>query len=329
MEGVGEDADYHYLNITAENGYLKRLVHQTIRSEYTNILQTEGRGAFVQITRVTPESLLRRKNQQTTKQIGMEKHLSQDVGLRRVIDLLFECGKPLIGHQVWMDLMFLVATFTQVPFPPHLDEFKRLMQRYYPTCLDTKCILSHHPLLRDTFTVETLEGLMLYTTFVDKVAIHLDDAHQRYMYSESLHEAGYDAYCTGVVFLRLAFLVSEAGTRLLEGDGQLSTDLVQRLNGKLHVHRTQDATLDLYSPVQVHYNHINVLHIQTMVQEREIDNKLSPVLDVPFGLQRAGPDAWWLVLGHITGALVDSTPYLSLVQQSLSGAVVKAHMDIQ
>lgn len=53
-------------------------------------------------------------------------------GFSVVFELLRECGKPAVGHNVRYDLAFCLAAFVQRPLPKTWREFKRLVGAWFP-----------------------------------------------------------------------------------------------------------------------------------------------------------------------------------------------------
>lgn len=75
-----------------------------------------------------------------------EREMYEAVGFRHVIDILEECKKPLVGHNMLLDLVMLYAHFIE-DTPQELAEFKKLLHKKFPIVIDTKYLISSAPAL--------------------------------------------------------------------------------------------------------------------------------------------------------------------------------------
>jgi hypothetical protein len=57
--------------------------------------------------------------------------LEAEGGFRRVIDVLIEAKKPVVGHNLLLDLVHTLS-FLQLP-PPTSDQFKSQLHALFPT----------------------------------------------------------------------------------------------------------------------------------------------------------------------------------------------------
>lgn len=122
---------YDFLNISTAgqtiNGYQKRLVHQIVRSKYPN-LTTLGKSTFVQVVKNDPAA---EKLKREERRARFDKDLQKGVGLRHVIDALFKSRKPLIGHNLFTDLINLYKCFVG-GLPETVKEFGALIHGTFP-----------------------------------------------------------------------------------------------------------------------------------------------------------------------------------------------------
>lgn len=115
------------------SNYQKLIVHQLVQTRFPK-LTTQGKGTFVCVTRATEESLRRKKAE--TKDAQREQ-IDTAVGLRRIIDELFEPKRPdgkkivLVGHNCFMDLLHLYNCFIG-KLPEKVEDFSALMSEYFP-----------------------------------------------------------------------------------------------------------------------------------------------------------------------------------------------------
>merc|ERR1712137_130095 len=124
-----------------------------------------------------------------------EKELKR-IGFRRVVELMCEAKKPLLGHNMLLDLCHFYNAFIGA-LPQTAEEFRLGLLEPFPVLLDTKYmsskLTSGHTGLEDlykvaqTYTNPKIQIPEEYPDFSDKPA----------------HEASFDAFCTGYVFVKL------------------------------------------------------------------------------------------------------------------------------
>uniref|UniRef100_A0A9J8CD92 Poly(A)-specific ribonuclease PARN n=1 Tax=Cyprinus carpio carpio TaxID=630221 RepID=A0A9J8CD92_CYPCA len=187
--------------------FQRKLIYQTLNSKYpkglhVETLETEKKERFIQISKVDEEERRRREQQ---KQQREQEELNDAVGFSRVIRAISKSGKLVVGHNMLLDVMHTIHQFCG-PLPEELDDFKEVAMSVFPRLLDTKLMASTQPFkeiisntslaelhkqLRETPfrspTTECPEGLQSYDTS-----------------TEQLHEAGYDAFITGLCFISMA-----------------------------------------------------------------------------------------------------------------------------
>eukprot|EP00117_Sycon_ciliatum_P050041 scpid59031/ scgid35382/ Poly(A)-specific ribonuclease PARN-like domain-containing protein 1 len=168
------------------------------------------------------EASIRQKRQTSFKdaqaQQACEEQLTEACGFLLVFKHLMQAKKPLLGHNMFMDLLFLYDKFYK-PLPVSYDTFKEDIHDLFPVLIDTKHIANQvkrelsHPggdLVRNT-------GLdALHTNLTSKAcdntaamfpSIHLDTESSRYEEAQ-FHEAGYDSFVAGVVLIRMCHLLA-------------------------------------------------------------------------------------------------------------------------
>uniref|UniRef100_A0A673J6J5 Poly(A)-specific ribonuclease PARN n=1 Tax=Sinocyclocheilus rhinocerous TaxID=307959 RepID=A0A673J6J5_9TELE len=135
----------------------------------------------------------------------LQEELNDAVGFSRVIRAISKSGKLVVGHNMLLDVMHTIHQFCG-RLPEELDDFKEVAMSVFPRLLDTKLMASTQPFkeiisntslaelhkqLREkpfrSPTTECPEGLQSYDTS-----------------TEQLHEAGYDAFITGLCFISMA-----------------------------------------------------------------------------------------------------------------------------
>uniref|UniRef100_A0ABK0LCB0 Poly(A)-specific ribonuclease PARN n=1 Tax=Rattus norvegicus TaxID=10116 RepID=A0ABK0LCB0_RAT len=114
-------------------------------------------------------------------------------------------GKLVVGHNMLLDVMHTIHQF-YCPLPVDLNEFKEMTTCVFPRLLDTKLMASTQPfkdIINNTSLAE-LEKRLKETPF-DPPKVESAEGFPSYdTASEQLHEAGYDAYITGLCFISMA-----------------------------------------------------------------------------------------------------------------------------
>ncbi|CAB3994065.1 pre-piRNA 3 -exonuclease trimmer-like, partial [Paramuricea clavata] len=193
--------------------FFQYLLYQEIHKKFVKLgceVQTQGK---LLVKKETDEKQLPDYEQQILKIV------CQSCGFSRVFDMLVKLKKPLVGHNLLTDILFMYEKFNS-SLPDDYDNFKRDIHRLFPYIIDTKHIafaLNRHEILRETdlFRKTNLEELYtelschkgLYYVLYTPTIAHSKFC-QKYVDSHSLHEAGYDAYISGYVFLRMAHILT-------------------------------------------------------------------------------------------------------------------------
>lgn len=134
------------------------------------------------------------------------------LGFTKVFRLLKSLEKPIIGHNVLNDLMILTNVF-EAPLPKSFTNFKNHLHNLFPVIYDTKTIsFELRNIIPQTkrWKENTLEHL--YVFFKDGPGRHLQLNSPYIHFNETLekgeqfHNAGWDSYCTGYIFIRMAHI---------------------------------------------------------------------------------------------------------------------------
>ncbi|XP_026636499.1 poly(A)-specific ribonuclease PARN isoform X2 [Microtus ochrogaster] len=134
-----------------------------------------------------------------------KEELNDAVGFSRVIHAIANSGKLVVGHNMLLDVMHTIHQF-YCPLPADLNQFKEMTTCVFPRLLDTKLMASTQPfkdIINNTSLAE-LEKRLKETPF-DPPKVESAEGFPSYnTASEQLHEAGYDAYITGLCFISMA-----------------------------------------------------------------------------------------------------------------------------
>lgn len=183
-------------------GFFRKILYNNIASKYQNILirnvMTEGE-RNVEIRKFETQ-----QNRRNFLQKEREKQLNDQVGFTQVVRKILESGKVLVGHNLVLDLLHLINK-TVHPLPEHLDNFKTLVKTTIPTVYDTKLIAKDPPFCVDIpFTALG----SLYKDLCEKYeppTFALEEGYASHSCEEEgkAHNAGYDAFMTGVCFVTM------------------------------------------------------------------------------------------------------------------------------
>lgn len=149
-----------------------------------------------------------------------EKKIETLLGFREFWKAILGSKKPVVGHNCYQDILFMIHMHEH-KLPENYDEFKAISTTAFPTIYDTKTLASQI-IGADAFTTTYLGGVYaeVRKRFGCSTAEQLSTVFRLppgfYDYDEAAlagstkaHEAGYDAYMTGVCFHFLRQLVGE------------------------------------------------------------------------------------------------------------------------
>ncbi|XP_069669243.1 pre-piRNA 3'-exonuclease trimmer-like isoform X3 [Periplaneta americana] len=184
--------------------------------------------------------------------MNSDKSLEEDImdsllGFSRLFKLLTELKKPIVGHNLLVDLMIMYNQFHE-HLPTHLTHFKKKIHSLFPVIYDTKFLsFELKKLLKkeDTWDSNVLSNLYLFFKYgrgrhivLMSPLIQLQNENdqdtqlkvpkcsatgaENYDPSQELdvkfHEAGWDSYCTGYCFIRMAHIFAHVTLgRLIDG----------------------------------------------------------------------------------------------------------------
>lgn len=149
--------------------------------------------------------------------------INKSVGFTKLYKLLKKYNqlkKPLVGHNLYLDVLIMYEHFNG-PLPRTYNEFKLQIHEQLPNIYDTKYL--SYSLLKTNFIPKDLQWNsnalnVLYTFFKDGKGRHVVfnspiieniQGNTEIDYEQTrndFHDAGFDAYCTGYCFIRLAHI---------------------------------------------------------------------------------------------------------------------------
>ena len=196
------------------NSYLRKVLYETLPNRFPNQLMLESR--FDETTRQRHLVLLRGTNEEMKKEREVKKKLQEEenfqkaIGFSKIIKLITNANKLVIGHNMLLDIMFTIKQFVAT-LPTDLDEFKTLTTCVFPRILDTKLMASLLP-FKDLVLSTTLGDLhdTLKSSPFSPPVISVPENYDVTIDPKNakLHEAAYDSYITGCCFASMLQFLS-------------------------------------------------------------------------------------------------------------------------
>ncbi|XP_044515047.1 poly(A)-specific ribonuclease PARN isoform X1 [Gracilinanus agilis] len=207
IEDLIQNEENKNLDLEPCTGFQRKLIYQTLSWKYpkgihVETLETEKKERYIVISKVDEEERKRREQQKHAKE---QEELNDAVGFSRVIHAIANSGKLVIGHNMLLDVMHTIHQF-YCPLPEDLNEFKEVTTCVFPRLLDTKLMASTQPfkdIINNTSLAE-LEKRLKEAPFNPPKVESAEGFPSYDTASEQLHEAGYDAYITGLCFISMA-----------------------------------------------------------------------------------------------------------------------------
>ncbi|CAN8003915.1 unnamed protein product [Ixodes hexagonus] len=138
------------------------------------------------------------------------------LGFSRCFETLVASGKPLVGHNMLLDLLLLTHQFSE-PLPRSYARFKTALGSLFPAVYDTKHMSlsvrqQASPWLRELLTAADL--FTLHSALAD-APVPFAPKIQGAPVVLRAHDAGSDAYMAGVVFIKLAHVLAQQAASAL------------------------------------------------------------------------------------------------------------------
>uniref|UniRef100_A0A493T563 Poly(A)-specific ribonuclease PARN n=1 Tax=Anas platyrhynchos platyrhynchos TaxID=8840 RepID=A0A493T563_ANAPP len=242
---------------------LKNEENESLELEPCTGSVSEFKERYIVISKVDDEERKRREQQKQAKE---QEELNDAVGFSRVVHAIANSGKLVIGHNMLLDVMHTIHQF-YCPLPDDLVKmtllcFNILNSYFVSRLLDTKLMASTQPfkeIINNTSLAE-LEKRLKEVPFSPPKVESAEGFPSYDTSSEQLHEAGYDAYITGLCFISMANFL---GSFLSPPKNHVSarSKLIEPFFNKLFLMRVMDIPyLNLEGPdLQPKRDH--VLHV--------------------------------------------------------------------
>ncbi|XP_072749603.1 poly(A)-specific ribonuclease PARN isoform X2 [Anoplolepis gracilipes] len=199
-------SDAKEITIDKCNAFMRRLVYQEARIRWPNKVRVESKventWLCLSIQKAGTKEEEEQKENQRREREKLE--IKQAVGLSNLLKKIVESGKIIVGHNMLLDLCHIVHQFF-TPLPDDYLEFKTLIHNLFPSLLDTKVICQSQQFKEHIIS----SNLNVLLDIVSKSPFSIPDVEpvEGCSYSlstEKSHEAGYDAYITGLCFIALS-----------------------------------------------------------------------------------------------------------------------------
>lgn len=247
LDGVHEDGGTSFL-LPPCNSFLRRALYENIEKEYPSLdLESAGQAHpnQIRVWRLTPEEKVARKRQ--LQHTAWENLVCDQIGLWRVFEAMARVcrgeeldrssvlfapsfdgvdwnktgsifadesivrGKiPLVVHNGFMDLCFLLSHFHSFKLPDELSSCKELIRGYFPIVYDTKVMAT------ECLSLWSNDSTTLGALFESRGAEQANVQRIVRDISDQEHEAAYDAFMTGSVYICLCDEIKDGNPDGLE-----------------------------------------------------------------------------------------------------------------
>lgn len=207
IEEMLKDPEGKVTQIPPCNGYVRKLIYQTAKQRFKAGIHMEAstndkKERFIVVTKVSEDE---KKKLEEAKQAKEQELIENAVGFSQVVKMISQSGKLVVGHNMFLDLLHVIDQFL-CPLPEQFEDFKATISAVFPRLADTKVMANTQP-FRDLIPSSVLADLAKHisTKPFKKPAVVFDEQCSCYSDSEEKpHEAGYDAYITGLSFIAMA-----------------------------------------------------------------------------------------------------------------------------
>ncbi|CAF1641085.1 unnamed protein product, partial [Adineta ricciae] len=157
-------------------------------------------------------------------------------GFSEVIWKLQESGKPVIGHNLHMDILHIINQFF-TPIPAPYEDYKSIVRSLFPKLIDTKTVASSS-IFQNIISNTALNAV--YKTIREPSFPQCRfETPENFKYGTGEHEhtAGYDAMCTAVCMVKMMAFIAEK-TEFKQNP--VEHTLISKFTGKLFYMRSFD-----------------------------------------------------------------------------------------
>ncbi|CAO3595265.1 unnamed protein product [Absidia cylindrospora] len=301
------------LVVSTNNGHQKKLVYQELQhGRYNGFLKGIPRDTRnMHVVKIKSEDRFEKSPKSPT------------LNFRHVIEAIKEAKCPVVIHNGMYDVCHTVDQFWH-NLPEQASDFKKLVNTMWNTVVDTKYMAEFHPILQKCFNSTVLGSL--FNTVEEELrngghVIRMADGFDRYSVEgnpNSSHEAGYDAYMTGVIYLGFVHYIKEKEeeeqAKISQGNGannktnDVSTsttsskdslfmnESITPFYNKIFLMRCDQPYIDLQGEEKIERNRFFLTKIPTGVTHADIE-RLYPDIQ-PTYLSWINDTSAWLTIRH-------------------------------
>ncbi|XP_020291468.1 poly(A)-specific ribonuclease PARN-like domain-containing protein 1 isoform X2 [Pseudomyrmex gracilis] len=209
--------EVNLLKVVTPTPLLQYIAHKELRNYFPNVWTTSGNNV-VTVMKVLPGSREVLQNEEGS--ILENAILDLYAGFSKIFKLLVTLKKPLIAHNAFLDLMFMHQQFYR-PLPKNYIDYKTATHKMFPKIYDTKFLSFRLKELLDTevqWKRTSLGDLFEYFTrdrgkYIDfgspDIILTSKLEKSDVTSSPKYHNAGWDSYFAGYVFIRMAHIFAK------------------------------------------------------------------------------------------------------------------------
>ncbi|XP_044015716.1 poly(A)-specific ribonuclease PARN-like isoform X1 [Aphidius gifuensis] len=191
------------------NAYIRRLMFQEVRIRWPDKVKLESKidGVLQGLVAYKLGSKDEEDKKETYRREKENIAIKEAVGLTALLRKIADSQKLIVGHNMLLDLCHIVRQFFG-PLPENYSEFKALIHNLFPKLIDTK-IIAQSSMLKDYIPSSVLSHVF---ETLSKKPFTMPDVipiKNRSYDSAAYHEAGYDAFVTGMSFIAMTNFLSK------------------------------------------------------------------------------------------------------------------------
>jgi len=199
------DSDEEKIEICSKcNAFQRRLVYQTARQQFPTLgLSGVTRPDGDRVISVSKDSASAKKEEEL-KDLETLENVEAALGFSKVIKMMSDSKKLVVGHNMVLDICHTLNQFC-APLPADYQDFKEMANTIFPNILDTKLMANTIP-FKDEIMNSSLGELLKTVSEKPYEMLTIKPRKEGYGYIEAdnkYHEAGYDAYITGLCLISM------------------------------------------------------------------------------------------------------------------------------
>jgi len=300
------------LELEKSNGFQRRLIYQTAKEKYKHLsLSSVTKTGGDRVICVIKADEEQQQKMAWLKDQAELSDLEEAFGFSKVIQRMTESGKLVVGHNMILDIAHTLNQFCG-PLPETYQDFKAMTTAVFPKLLDTKLMANTIPFKQEIFN-SSLEELH---KAVQLPPYNLPPVPPKFAGSgyrsdaASYHEAGFDAYITGLCFISMSNrlgLLCGTGDKTKAGRVLPDSHLVTPFLNKLYLMKIADIPYMNLAGEDLKPDRGHVFHITFPSEWRTSDivHLFSP-------------------LGHVFVSWLDDTSaFVSLKEKEMAGQALE------